>query len=102
MARKRTSSAAQPDLSRAAQQDLSSAAQPSYKKRRVTMKGHRETDSAIVCFIACPTNIQDFTRISNRNKFVETLRNAIEAGADIINISLSKIDCNDRTNISFV
>ena len=94
MAHKRSSSAAQPDLSRAAQQDLSSAAQPSYKKRRVTMKGDRETDSAIVCFIACPTKIQDFTRISNQNKIAQTLRNAVEAGADIINVSLSnRLQC---------
>ena len=66
------------------------------------MKGDRETDSAIVCFIACPTKIQDFTRISNRDKFIQTVRNAIEAGADIINISLSKIDSNDITRMEYL
>ena len=49
-------------------------------------------------FIACPENAQDFEINRDRRNFIQAVRNAIEAGADIINISFSRTASRDATD----
>ena len=49
-------------------------------------------------FIACPENAQDFEINRDRRNFIQAVRNAIEVGADIINISFSRTASRDATD----
>ena len=52
-----------------------------------------------VAFIACPANAEAFAINSDRRNFMRAVRNAIEAGADIINISFQLVRPQSATNL---
>ena len=54
------------------------------------MVGDQAKRRTNVAFIACPADAQDFTVNRHRRNFMRAVHNAIEAGADIVNISFSK------------
>ena len=56
--------------------------------RSTQLAGDRNTIGTAVAYITCPAEAQDFRIDRNRHAFMKAVNNAIEAGADLINISL--------------
>ena len=61
------------------------------------MAGDQAKRRTNVAFIACPADAQDFTVNRHRRNFMRAVHNAIEAGADIINISFSRAASTNAT-----
>ena len=61
------------------------------------MAGDQAKRRTNVAFIACPADAQDFTVNRRRRNFMRSVHNAIEAGADIVNISFSKAAFTNAT-----
>ena len=49
-----------------------------------------DSETTVVAYIACPPEAQNFYWGSDLPKFMTTVTNAIEAGANIINIAFSR------------
>ena len=61
------------------------------------MAGDQAKRRTNVIFIACPANAQNFAVNRHRRNFMRAVHNAIEAGADIVNISFSKAAFRNAT-----
>ena len=59
--------------------------------------GDQDKRRTNVTFIACPADKQDFSVNRNRCNLMRAVHNVIEAGADIVNISLSRTAITDAT-----
>ena len=54
------------------------------------LQGDREDAGITAAYIVCPADAQNFNIDRNLKSLIQTVRNAIEAGADIVNISFSR------------
>ena len=59
--------------------------------------GDQDKRRTNVTFIACPADKQGFSVNRHRCNLMRTVHNVIEAGADIVNISLSRTAITDAT-----
>ena len=59
--------------------------------------GDQDKRRTNVTFIACPADKQDFSVNRNRCNLMRAVHNVIEAGTDIVNISLSRTAITDAT-----
>ena len=76
-----------------AEPESSRAKNPSFGR----LAGDQAKRRTNVAFIACPADAQDFAINRDRSNFIRPVRNAIEAGADIINISFSRAASTNAT-----
>ena len=61
------------------------------------LKGDRQDAGITAAYIVCPADAQNFNISRHLKSFIRAVRNAIQAGAEIVNISFSRTMSHDAS-----